>query len=147
MTPKTIPERKDIPDDYKWDLTSLFNSDEDWDKLFGEVESRINAYSDYKGRLKESVKVFKEALDVHLSLTHKIERIYTYAHLKSDEDKSNQFYEGLHQRAVSLYTRASESSSFMTPEIQSIADDQMNYFLTDDSIAEYKFYLEKIFTI
>jgi oligoendopeptidase F len=144
MTPKTIPERKDIPDDYKWDLTSLFNSDEDWDKLFGEVESRINAYSDYKGRLKESVKVFKEALDVHLSLTRKIERIYTYAHLKSDEDKSNQFYEGLHQRAVSLYTRASESSSFMTPEIQSIADDQMNYFLTDDSIAEYKFYLEKI---
>jgi oligoendopeptidase F len=144
MTPKTIPERNDILADYKWDLTSLFNSDEDWDKLFAEVESRIIAYTDYKGRLKESFKVFKEALDFHLSLTRKIEKIYTYAHLKSDEDKSNQFYEGLYQRAVSLSTRASESSSYMTPEIQSIADDQMNSFLADDSIAEYKFYLEKI---
>jgi oligoendopeptidase F len=139
MAPRTIPERKDIPHDHKWDLTSLFNSDEDWEKLFAEIESRIDAYTDYKGRLKESVKVFKQAIDLHLSLTRKIERIYTYAHLKSDEDKSNQFYQGLHQRAVSLHTRASESSSFMTPEIQSIGDDQMNSFLSDDSIAGYKF--------
>ncbi|MGD2186751.1 MAG: oligoendopeptidase F [Desulfobacterales bacterium] len=144
MTPKKIPERRDIPDEHKWDLMSLFISDEDWDKLFDEVESQINTYTGYKGRLNESLKVFKEAIDFHLSLTRKLERIYTYAHLKSDEDKSNQFYEGLHQRAVSLHTRASESASFMIPEIQSIPDDQINSFLADDSIAEYRFYLEKI---
>ena len=69
---------------------------------------------------------FKEAIDFHLSLTRKMESIYTYAHLKSDEDKSNQFYLGLHQRAVNLHARASESASFITPEIQSIPDDQMN---------------------
>jgi oligoendopeptidase F len=94
--------------------------------------------------LKDSINLFKEAIDFHLSLTRKIERIFTYAHLKSDEDKSNQFYLGFYQRAMSLHTRASESSSFMTPEIQSIAEDQMNSFLADDSIAEYQFYLEKI---
>ena len=94
--------------------------------------------------MNDSIATFKEALDFHISLTRKIERIYTYAHLKSDEDKSNQFYLGFHQRALNLHTRASEASSFMTPEIQSITDDQMNSFLTDDSIAEYQFYLEKI---
>ena len=144
MTQLAIPERKDIPNDHKWDLSSLFDSDEDWEKGVAEVESRSDSYADYKGRLKDSVKVFKAAIDFHLSLTRKIERIYTYAHLKSDEDKSNQFYLGLHQRAVSLHTRASESASFMTPEIQSIPNDQMNSFLADDSLAEYKFFLEKI---
>jgi oligoendopeptidase F len=144
MTQRTIPERKDIPDDNKWDLGPLFRSDEDWEKGVGEVESRIDLYADYKGRLKDSVDVFKEAIDFHLSLTREMERIYTYAHLKSDEDKSNQFYLGLHQRAVSLHTRISESASFMTPEIQSIPDDQMNSFLSDVSIAEYKFFLGKI---
>jgi oligoendopeptidase F len=144
MTQQTIPERKDIPDDHKWDLKPLFRTDEDWEKMVAEVESRMDLYSGYKGRLKDSVGVFKEALDFHLSMTRKIERIYTYAHLKSDEDKSNQFYLGLHQRAVSLHTRASESASFMTPEIQSIPDDQMNSFLADDSLDEYKFFLEKI---
>jgi len=144
MTPQKIAERKDIPDDHKWDLAALFISDEDWEKLFDEIESQIDAYTHYKGRLKDSINVLKEALEFHLSLTRKIERIYTYAHLKSDEDKSNQFYLGFHQRAMSLHTRASESSSFMTPEIQSIADDQMDSFLADDSIAAYQFYLEKI---
>jgi oligoendopeptidase F len=144
MTAKTIPLRKDIPDEHKWDLKPLFRSDNDWEKGVAEVESRIDLYADYKGRLQDSVDVFKEAIDFHLSLTRKMERIYTYAHLKSDEDKSNQFYLGLHQRAVSLHTRALESASFMTPEIQSIPDDQMNSFLADDSVAEYKFFLEKI---
>ena len=144
MNPKKIAERKDIPDDHKWDLTSLFVSDEVWDKLFDEVESQIEAYNGFKGHLKDSITVFKKALDFHLSLTRKIERIYTYAHLKSDEDKSNQLYLGFHQRAVSLHTRASEASSFMIPEIQSIADDQIDSFLADESIAEYRFYLEKI---
>jgi oligoendopeptidase F len=144
MIKKTIPERKDIPEDHKWDLTALFNSDQDWENWFAEVESQINSYAGFKGRFAESVHVFKEAIDFHLSLTRKIDRIHTYAQLKSDEDKSNQFYLGLHQRAVGLNTRASESSSFMIPEIQAIADDQMNSYLADESLAVYQFYLAKI---
>ena len=144
MTQRTIPERKDIPDDHKWDLRPLFQSDEDWEKEFAGVESRIDLYADYKGRLKDSVNLLKEALDFHLSLSRKLERIYTYAHLKSDEDKSNQFYHGLHQRAVSLRVRAMESASFIIPEIQAIPNDQINSFLADDLLEEYKFYLEKI---
>jgi oligoendopeptidase F len=144
MIKKTIPERKSISDDHKWDLTSLFNSDRDWGKWFVEAESQFNCYAGFKGRLAESVHVLKEAIDFHLSLTRKIERIYTYAQLKSDEDKSNQFYLGLHQRAVGLNNRASESASFMVPEIQAIADDQMNAYLADESLAAYQFYLQKI---
>ncbi|MGD9057914.1 MAG: oligoendopeptidase F [Desulfobacterales bacterium] len=144
MTTQTIPERKDIPDDHKWDLIPLFASDEEWEEWLAELESQIDSYADYKGRLKDSVEVLKAALDFHLSLHRRLERLYTYAHLKSDEDKSNQFYLGLNQRAVNLHVRASESASFLTPEIQSIPDDQMQSFLDDDSLAEYKFHLEKI---
>ena len=144
MPKKTIPERTDIPDDHKWDLTALFNSDQDWEKWFAEVESQIHSYASFKGRLTESVQVFKEAIDFHLALARKIDRIYAYAHLKSDEDKSNQFYLGLHQRAIGLNTRASESASFMIPEIQAIAAEQMNSYLADDSLGFYRFYLEKI---
>ena len=144
MTTQTIPERKDIPDDHKWDLIPLFASDEEWEKGLAEVERQIDSYTDYQGRLKDSVDVLEAALDFHLSLQRRLERLYTYAHLKSDEDKSNQFYLGLHQRAVSLHVRASESASFLTPEIQAIPDHQMQSYLDDDSLAGYKFHLEKI---
>ena len=144
MTTKTIPERKDISDDHKWRLTELFESDEDWETAFDAVSKKADSYSEFRGRLHESVDVFRDAVEFHLELTRKIEHLYTYAHLKSDEDKSNQFYLGLYQRAVSLYTRASEMASFMTPEIQAIAEETMNTYLDDSSIKEFRFFLEKI---
>ena len=144
MPTKRIAERKDVPDEDKWVLIPLFESDEAWEKLLSEVEKKLERYGDYRGRLNESVRLFKEAIEFHLGLTRKIERLYTYAHLKSDEDKSNQFYLGLHQRALNVYTRTSEMASFMTPEIQSIPDEVVNRYLADKSLGEYKFYLKKI---
>jgi oligoendopeptidase F len=144
MSKKMIAERADVADEHQWGLTALLETDKDWEQLFLNVEKEIEHYTDYRGRLKETVRLFKEAIEFHLSLSRRIERLYTYAHLKSDEDKSNQFYLGLHQRALNLYTRASEMASFMTPEIQSLPDEVINRYLTDTSLSEYQFYLEKI---
>ena len=144
MSTKMIAARKDVPDEHKWILTPLFETDEAWERLFAEAEKGLAHYGDFRGRLKEGVRLFKEAIEFHLELTRRIERLYTYAHLKSDEDKSDQFYLGLHQRALNVYTRASEMASFMTPEIQSIPDEVVDRYLADDSLGEYLFYLEKI---
>ena len=144
MSKKLIAERKDVADGDKWVLTPLFETDKAWETLFSDLDKELERYADYRGRLNESVSLFKEALEFHLSLSRRIERLYTYAHLKSDEDKANQFYSGLHQRALNLYTRSSEMASFMTPEIQSMADEIIKRYMTDKSISEYRFYLEKI---
>ena len=144
MSSKRIPARKNIPDDDKWDLKPLFQNDEEWEKLFGNVEQQLESYAKFKGRLRDSLAVFKDAIDIHLSITRQVERLYTYAHLKSDEDKSNQLYLGMYQRALNLSTRASEFSSFFTPEIQSLPDDVIAAYLEDKTIAEYRFYLQKI---
>ncbi len=144
MSPKMIAERIDVPDENKWVLTPLFETDEAWEQLFLKVDKALDRYGEYRGRLKDSARSLKEALEFHLGLTRKIERLFTYAHLKSDEDKSDQFYLGLHQRALNVYTRASELASFMTPEIQSMPDEVVNRYLADESLGEYRFYLEKI---
>ena len=144
MSKITIPERKDIPDDHKWKLAELFGSDDDWETGFDAAGKKTDAYAQFKGRLHASLAVFKDALEFHMQLTHSIERLYTYAHLKSDEDKSNQHYLGMHQRAISLNTRASEQASFMIPEIQSLPQKIIRTYLQDNSLQEYRFYLEKI---
>ncbi len=144
MSTKTIPQRKDIPDRHKWDLTPLFKSDKSWETVFSEVETQLSSYQKYKGRLKNSVAIFKEAIDFHLGLIRKIEKLYTYAHLKSDEDKSNQLYLGLYQRTLNILTRSSEMASYMTPEIQSLPNKIISQYLEDASLGELSFYLEKI---
>jgi oligoendopeptidase F len=144
MTSMRIPARKNIPDDCKWDLRPLLQTDEEWEGLFGQVEQKLESYAQFKSHLKDSLAVFKDAIENHLSITREVDRLYTYAHLKSDEDKSNQFYLGMHQRALNLSTRASELSSFLTPEIQSLPDDVIAAYLEDKVIGEYRFYLHKI---
>ena len=144
MSSKMIPDRSRIADEHRWDLTPLFESDNSWEQMFADIEMELASYAKYKGHLKDSAGFFKEALEFHLGLTRKLERVYTYAHLKSDEDKSDQHYQGFHQKALNLFSRASETASFMTPEIQAIADDIINQYLADDSLKEFKFYLEKI---
>lgn len=144
MPGKTIPERSDIADEHKWDLTALFESDKSWERLFTDIEAEVASYAKYNGRLKDSRALFQEALEFHLGLTRKLESVYTYAQLKSDEDKSNQHYLGFHQRALNLFTRVSEAASFMTPEIQAMPDDVIRRYLADGALSEYKFYLEKI---
>jgi len=144
MSGKMIPDRNHIDDEHKWDLTPLFESDESWEQMFAGIEAQLVSYEKYRGHLKDSAVVFKEALEFHQGLTRKLERVYTYAHLKSDENKSDQHYQGFHQRALNLFTRASETASFMTPEIQAIADEVINRYLADDALNEFKFYLEKI---
>jgi oligoendopeptidase F len=143
MAGKTIPHRDQTPREHKWDLTALFQSDKAWETEFVDVEKQLPSYRKYKGHLKDSVLSLKEAIEFHLRLNRQIEALYTYAHLKSDEDKSNQLYLGFQQRALNLLTRCAEMSSFMTPEIQSIPDETIDQFMEDPSVAEFKFYLEK----
>ena len=144
MPSQKIPERREIADEHKWDLSDLFKSDKTWEQMFADIEAELASYEKYKGHLKDSAALFKEALEYHLGLTRKLERVYTYSHLKSDEDKSNQYYLGFHQRALNLFTRASEAASFITPEIQAMPDDIISRYLADDALVEFKFYLEKI---
>jgi len=139
-----IPERNAINPAHQWDLSPLFPDDSRWESLFGDVESRLPGYDAYRGKLHESLQIFKDALDFDLALSRDLERLYTYAHLRSDEDKANQHCLGMYQRAMNLYTRMAELGSYMTPEIQSIPDDVVSSYVNDESMKEYRFALEKI---
>ena len=144
MTGKMIQQRNETPAEHKWDLTPLFESDKKWEAMFVEVETQLSSYQKYNGHLKDSVAIFKEAIDFHLGFSRKIEKLYTYAHLKSDEDKSNQLYQGFHQKALNLSTRSSEMASYLTPEIQAIPNEILNRYMEDPSLDRLRFYLEKI---
>ena len=136
MTTRTVPDRSAIPPNHQWDLTPLFADDAEWQALFEQLSSELSGYASYRGHLGESPEALQTAITFDLDLSRRIERLYTYAHLKNDEDKSNQTYLAMYQRAVSLYTRASELSSFMRPEIMAIPEATMQTFLSSDALAD-----------
>jgi len=144
MKPKKISKREEIKIQDQWDLKTLFKKDQDWESLYLKIEKEIKKYDSFRGKLGSSFKKFKAALDFDLFISRKIEALYTYAHLKSDQDKSNQFYLGLYEKARNLYGRVSELSSFMVPEIQALPGSKFNSFLENPDLKEYQFFLKKI---
>jgi oligoendopeptidase F len=144
MTQQSIPERDTIPVADRWDLSLLFATEEEWDRLFGEVEKGLAEYERLRGRLADSAEALGTAIEIHLDLMRRLDRITTYAHLKNDEDRSNQRCLGLHQRAVGLSARLAQAASFMTPEIQAIPAPVMDSFLATAALQPHRFHLEKI---
>ena len=62
MKDETIPLRKDIPAEYKWDLTQLYKTDEEWEADLKKIPSLVKNFSSFKGRLSESSSIFLEDL-------------------------------------------------------------------------------------
>ena len=59
---KNIPERKDVPEGDKWDLTTLYKSDSDWEAALASIPSLSGAVVAFKGKLGESAESLLGAL-------------------------------------------------------------------------------------
>jgi len=141
---KQIPARNEIPAEHTWDLMPLFVSDSNWEEVYSNTEQLIPRYKNYEGKLADSFDVFLQAIEFDLSIARDIDRLYTYAHLRSDEDTTNQNAQAMLQKAHSLAQRAAEASSFLVPEIQSLPEAVISNYLTNTNISQYVFYIEKI---
>ena len=73
-----------------------------------------------------------------------MEKLFTYTHLKSDEDTSNSHYRGLLDRMTSLAHECRAELAWVGPEIIGIDDKVMGGFLQDPALALYRFELENI---
>jgi len=136
--------RDEISEQSQWDLSGLYSSNEAWDKEFEALESELPRYADFKGTLAESSAKLKACIEFDMGFSRKLEKLYTFAHLKNDEDKTNSFYQGNFEKAMRLLNEAGSASSFMRPEIMGISQDQMARFMEDKEIEFYRFHLEQI---
>ncbi len=136
--------RKDVSKDYCWDLSPMFDNTDAWDTLFQSLEQKLPEYEKFKGTLAQSPESLLACIEFDHEVGRDIERLYTYAHLKNDEDKTNSDNEGMFQRAVNLYSRIGEASSFIPPEIQTIPSEQLTRILEMETFSQYRFYLEQI---
>jgi oligoendopeptidase F len=140
-----LPGRDDIPDQYKWRLEDIYPSDESWEKDFRQVESMLGKAGEFRGRLGESAGTLLEALRLADSVRETMEKIYTYARMRRDEDNARSNYQALSDRAEGLSTRASAALSFLVPEILTLAAETLEGFKKDNpDLALYSFALEEI---
>ena len=84
---KRLPARSRVKTDDTWDLSSLYASDEDWQKDLKKLKNRIPKFAQFKGRLGEGPSVLAKCLKFDSDFDRLAERLGVYAFLKTTEDQ------------------------------------------------------------
>ena len=137
-------DRGEISEQSQWDLSELYSSNEEWNKDLEALEGDIPKYDSFRGTLSQSFVKLKNCLEFDMNFSRRLEKLYTFAHLKNDEDKTNSFYQGNFEKSMRLLNEAGRASSFIRPEIMAIPEEQIDQFLEEKEIEFYRFYLEQI---
>jgi len=128
---KTLPKRDEIPVEDTWRLEDIFETDEVWEKEFDELKQLIPKISSYKGKLGDSADTLFEALQFEDHVMERLGKLYTYAHMRYDQDTTNPTYQNLNDRATTLYTEASSLSSYLVPEILAMNEETLKKYLNE----------------
>lgn len=142
---KSLPNREEVPSHLTWDLSVIYNSNDEWEADYKEVENNVAKIKEFEGKLGESASVFREALESMLELSRKVSLIYVYAHLKNDQDTANSTYQAMNDRARFLIAQVQEATSWFEPEVIELPEERLNkYFAESEELNTYKHYIEQM---
>lgn len=139
----TLMKRSEVSQENTWKLEDLFSDQASWDKSYEELKALKGKASEFEGQL-NNAKNIKAVFELEDDLSLKIERLYVYAHLHHDEDTTNPTYQALVQKAKKLSVEVNEALSFITPEILSLPEQELDRLISDPELADYKFTLQEI---
>ncbi|HCY76845.1 MAG TPA: oligoendopeptidase F [Ignavibacteriales bacterium] len=139
------PKRSEVPDKYKWNLSDMYPNLSDWQADIKKVESSINDFASYKGKLGESSQNLLNALNSYFGLLKTFYKAGTYASNLSNEDVRISENQALLQQLSSVGTKFGETASFFEPEILTIPKEKIETFFKEKPGLEvYSMYIDNI---
>lgn len=130
-TAKELPKRSELPEEKTWKLEDIFATDEDWKKELESLKADIPQVEKYQGKLGESADTLYELLQLQDELSERLGKLFTYAHMRYDQDTTNSFYQGLNAQAENVLTQASSAMSYIVPEILAMDEDKLKSFVEE----------------
>jgi len=144
MPTGTIPLRSDMPPEHLWNLTSLFDDDEAWERAYEELKQLVPKIDEYRGTLGESPQRLRECLEFMNDVHRREERVAYYASLRVSEDVGDSAAQARYSRYLQISSEIDAAASYQAPEIQSIPEQTMDDFLRSEALAEFTISLNKL---
>ena len=140
-------ERCDLPAAYVWDLSYLYPSVGDWEVDMQRLEQERNAgwprMQSFHQKL-TGVEAIGSALQEYFGTQRAISKVYTYAHLRHDEDLSNAVYSGLYERARHMEQSFTEAAAWLASELITLDEKLWKQLFEAASLAPYRQWLRQL---
>jgi len=144
-TKNKVLTRTEVPTDLTWRLEDIFSSDDTWESEYKEVSELAKKAETFKGTFENGADALFQAFTFKDELLERIYRLYTYSHMRYDQDTTNSHYQAMDSRIKTLLVKVSTGLSFMTPEILSLDESQLTKYVDDhEGLQLYKQVLKEI---
>ena len=136
--------RSEISDKYKWDLTTIYASDDEFYKEYEKVKKMISDLN-INDVLNSGESLFNYLKDRD-KIDVLIDKLYTYAHLNNDSDTTISLYDEFSKKVLNLYDEMSKKNSFFEPNLLKLNYSKIEEFYDSyPKLKEYEIYLKEIF--
>jgi oligoendopeptidase F len=146
---ETIKTRTDILPEDQWNISALFPSFEAWEQAFSAICEKTTLphwplLQTYRGRLQEGASLLQATLNTTFTLARQLEKLYTYAHLRHDEDVTADKPKNAFQRISGLLYDFQKESAWIEPEILALGENVITQYLNDPLLSDFRLHIEKI---
>ena len=144
-TKNKVLKREEVPFELTWRLEDIFSSDEAWDSEYKAVSELSEKADSFKGTFGNGADALFKAFTYKDEVLERIYRLYTYSHMRYDQDTTNSHYQAMDSRIKTLLVKVSTGLSFMTPEILALDETELtNYLEEHEGLKLYKQVLKEI---
>lgn len=141
-----VKKREAIDEKYKWDLTTIFATDEAFEAELAEVLTALEDARNLAGTLTDSAENLLAVTDTELALMQRVEKLYVYASMKNDQDTTVSLYQEYQAKVTALYAKFSEVFAFYEPEFMTLSQERFAQFVIDQpKLQTYWHFFEQLF--
>lgn len=143
----TYSSREEIDEQYRWDLSSIFESDEAFLAALEEAKKLPPRFASFQGKISASAVELLAYLKLDDEAGLILTKLVNYAERKSDEDTRESRYQDYSSQVMTLWVSLSSASSWFTSELLSLSEQEMEGFYSQEPELElYRRCLDVIFS-
>ena len=138
--------REEIANQYKWDLTQIYNTEEEFNQVYQSLKQEIETFSKHETSMAENASNFYHTLKTYYDISRKLEKLYVYTSLLFDTNTANNHNQSLHLKVSNLYDDWSKVSYFVSPTILKKDYSEIEtYYQEEPKLLDYEILLKREF--
>lgn len=138
--------RDEISNEYKWNLDLIYKNIDEFNSDLVKTKQLITDFVKYKDHTMDSASTFYNSIIDELEIERKLEKLYTYANMKCDEDISVNLNQELKNKVLNLYDLASQNTYFTNIELLNSDHSVIEkYYLEEPKLLEHKKNIEEVY--
>ena len=137
--------RNQIDNKYKWDLTRIYKTDEEFYKELELFKNKIDEIKKYEGKLFSNNNILEDYINLDEQLDKLSNKLSEYASLKNCEDQTNIKYQEMITALMDTYSKYQNETSFFDEEFYKTDYNKIQQLLEkSDKLKSYKLYFDRL---